>query len=166
MPNNKKKSISSIKNADSIHPYSRKAHQLKRAHQRMDKLQGSSLNKQSLRSDKMSLLVFLKSKLSLDDTSVSNATLDEWVMDYITRHEKEIKEIESKLRKDRPLPPRLSLLQSLLKKELIEYEEKGIDLPILSDSKNVLSLRRWNEDYNALDQIKLKVFKRGDLTGF
>ncbi|KAJ3171139.1 hypothetical protein HDU88_008175 [Geranomyces variabilis] len=158
MPNNKKKKISKIDNAATAHPYSRKATQLRRALNRDDKLHTQKKAGDVKKTRIVDRMLWFK--YALDDDLVA-ATLEhahEVVRMYIARHDDEIDEIVARLRKGRPPPGRLELLRNLRAKDQQEYNN-GIEIPNLTDAKNVAALKAWEGDYNGMAQIKSVVLR-------
>ena len=72
MPNNKKKSLKSIKNQESLHPYSRKASQMKRALHRQDRLSGRTSAKTVDRTLQLERLLYFKKALAHSDSVLSS----------------------------------------------------------------------------------------------
>ncbi|KAJ3159168.1 hypothetical protein HDU86_002070 [Geranomyces michiganensis] len=158
MPNNKKKKISKIDNAATAHPYSRKATQLRRALNRDDKLHSQKKAGDVKKTRVVDRMLWFK--YALDDNLVA-ATLEhahEIVRMYIGRHDAEIDELVARLRKGRPPPGRLELLRNLRAKDQQEYNN-GIEVPNLTDPKNVVTLKAWEGDYNGLSHIKSIVLR-------
>ncbi|KAJ3181090.1 hypothetical protein HDU85_003795 [Gaertneriomyces sp. JEL0708] len=154
MPNNKKLKLSKIKAVDKAHPYSRKAVQMRRAINREEKLgkqKSASENKKTRIAERV---LWFKYALPEDTPAATNELVHEIIQLYIQRNDDEIQQVQSKWRKNQPKPARLDLLLLLKQKDMDEYRD-GMEIPLLTDAKNVTALRHWDGDYNALPAIKM-----------
>ncbi|KAJ3278217.1 hypothetical protein HK104_002552 [Borealophlyctis nickersoniae] len=154
MPNNKKHNVSDIKDLDKAHPYSRKATQARRALNRQATIGKKAAERNTERSRLVDRTVWFKYALAEDITCATMAQVHDIILSYISRNDDEIEKLKSNLRKGRPRPARLELLETLRGKDLQEYATGGIELPDLTDAKNLSLFRAWEGDYNALDKIK------------
>lgn len=150
----------SIKKADSAHPKSRKASQLKRALLRNDKLKGrifsAASNKQHPLVDKLTWF-----QLQLDEHPVYTAQeVSDFITEYVNRNDEEIRQLESECRPNRPVPPRLNLLQTLRKKDQEEHESGVFEMVDLTTAKTVKAFREWSGDYNAVPLLKIVKYKK------
>lgn len=154
-----KRTILSIKKAHSAHPNSRKASQLKRALLRNDKLASrvfsAASNKQHPLVDKLTWF-----QLQLDDRSVySLQDANSFIREYISRNDDEIARLEAECRANRPTPARLSLLQTLRKREQEEHESGSFEMVDLTVCKCLKAFREWSGDYNAIPLLKIIKYK-------
>ncbi|CAO3671649.1 unnamed protein product [Umbelopsis vinacea] len=144
MPNNKRHTLKTIKNRDSMHPSSRKAFQLTRVVMRNDRLE--------------QLDRWLWFKFALDDTlpCASSDELHSLIQMYLSRNDDELEKLQA-LRKDntRPKSSRQDLVEAMIRKEYDEYDQ-GFELPDLQNPKNVKILRAWDGDKNSMARIKTK----------
>ncbi|KAI9285313.1 translation machinery-associated protein 16 [Umbelopsis sp. AD052] len=156
MPNNKRHTLKTIKNRDSMHPSSRKAFQLTRVVMRNDRLEQRARSKDSIGNPKIDRWLWFK--FALDDTlpCASSEELHSLIDMYLNRNEEELEKLQA-LRKDskRPKSSRQDMLEALVKKEHDEYN-KGFELPDLQNPKNVKILREWDGDKNSMARIKTK----------
>lgn len=159
-PNNKKKTLGSVKTAAGgagLHPYSRKAGQLRRALHRTDRLETAAGAKDRERAKLTERLLALQEPIRLDSSPMA---VHSAVKAYLDRHSEEIaqltKDMES--RKGRGLPPRLRLLRTLKEEEDLEYSKHGILLPPLNDARKVKAFLSWTGDWNAIPRLGLIPF--------
>ncbi|TPX72663.1 hypothetical protein SpCBS45565_g00057 [Spizellomyces sp. 'palustris'] len=163
MPNNKKLKLSKIKASDKAHPYSRKAVQMRRAINRQDKLVKQKSASDERKTRTVERMLWFKYALPEDISIATNELVHDIIKQYIARNEEELAEIRGKLRQGRPRPSRLDLLENLKSKDEQEYIN-GIEIPVLTDAKNVTILRAWEGDYNGIDRIKVVVVRRPGLS--
>lgn len=156
MPNNKKKNVSSIKGIDRAHPYSRKAAQFKRAVMRQDKLAHRKAEREEPRRRAVDRLVWFK--YSIDDNTdkpLSEEEMHSIAMMYINRNDDEMEDLKQQLRKDRPKPAKLGMLQLLKEKDIKEYRDGVLEMPLMSDATNIRVLKEWDGDFNSMQRIKM-----------
>ncbi|KAH8550351.1 translation machinery-associated protein 16 [Umbelopsis sp. PMI_123] len=156
MPNNKRHTLKTIKNRDSMHPSSRKAFQLTRVVMRNDRLEQRTRSKETIGNPKIDRWLWFK--FALDDSlpCASSEELHSLIDMYLSRNDDELEKLQAQ-RKDskRPKSSRQDLLEALIKKEREEYD-KGFELPDLQNPKNVKILRAWDGDKNSMARIKTK----------
>lgn len=154
-----KRTIFSVKKASSAHPNSRKASQLKRAFLRNDKLAGrvfsAAHNKQHPLVDKLTWF-----QLQMDERSVyTSQEASDFIKEYVGRNDEEMKRLESEVRPNRPTPARLSLLQTLRRKDEEEHLNGVFEMVDLTSAKAVATFREWSGDYNAIPLLKIIKYK-------
>ena len=159
-PNNKKKTLGSVKTGPGgagLHPYSRKAGQLRRALHRSDRLETAAGAKDRERAKLTERLLALQEPLRLDCSPVA---VHEAVKAHLDRHSEEMAQLtkDMEARKGRGLPPRLRLLRTLKEEEEAEYSKHGILLPPLSDARKVKAFLSWTGDWNAIPRLGLVPF--------
>lgn len=156
----KKLTVKSVKGYENAHPYSRKAHQVQRAmlrEEKNSKTKNAKLAENNLEIEKYQ---WFRKAVPEERTNLTLEELTNAIERYINRNDEEIDSITSSLRKGRPAPPRLTLLQALKKKELEDFNH-GIFVPDLTVAKNVKTLRNWKDDWNSIKLIKLiKVYSK------
>ncbi|CAO3661761.1 unnamed protein product [Umbelopsis ramanniana] len=156
MPNNKRHTLKTIKNRDSMHPSSRKAFQLTRVVMRNDRLEQRARSKDSIGNPKIDRYLWFK--FALDDAlpCASSDELHSLIEMYLSRNDEELEKLQA-LRKDskRPKGNRQDMLEALVKKEHDEYDN-GFELPDLQNPKIVKILRAWDGDKNSMARIKTK----------
>lgn len=134
MPNNKKHKLSKIKATEKAHPYSRKAVQMRRAINRDDKLAKQKTASDVKKTRVADRLSWFKYALADDIVVATNDQVHEIIEMYIARNDEEIQDIRGKLRKGRPKPSRLDLLENLRAKDIQEYNNGiGMSARILCD---------------------------------
>ncbi|KAI9102820.1 translation machinery-associated protein 16 [Phlyctochytrium arcticum] len=161
MPNNKKHKMSKIKDVEKAHPYSRKAVQARRAlsrEEKMVKIKNASDSKKIRIAER---IMWFKYALPEELPAATPEVVYDVIEQYIQRNSDEVERIQSTLRKNRPSPPKLDMLQALAKKDEQEYIN-GIEIPLLLDQKNVTILRAWDGDYNGISRIKMVTVRRPD----
>ncbi|KAI8813283.1 translation machinery-associated protein 16 [Cladochytrium replicatum] len=160
MPNNKKKSLRDVKNAQGAgivgaHPYSRKATQMRRALHRESVLTEKTAKRDDVKFHKAERIVYFRLAVPDDKQCATFDELHEYIQLYISRNDDEMKKLTENVRPGRPRPPKLDLLESLKKKDIAEYE-KGFGVPNLVDPNTVKILRACEGDYNAImSRVKL-----------
>ncbi|KAJ3047275.1 hypothetical protein HK097_011694 [Rhizophlyctis rosea] len=155
MPNNKIHNIKKIKDLDKAHPYSRKATQARRALNRGEAIEKKASARNVERTRRVERTLWFKFAVPEDCTVAGVDMVHDIIRQYIGRNDDEIEKLRSTLRKNRPRPARLDLLETLRAKDLQEYATSGIELPILTDAKNLERLKTWEGDYNNMDTIKV-----------
>ncbi|KAJ3075394.1 hypothetical protein HDU98_008223 [Podochytrium sp. JEL0797] len=154
MPNNKKHKVSKIKGAESAHPYSRKAGQMRRAYAREEKVEKLKTNKDADRTREVDRLVWFKYAMP-DDVDVATPEMVHDLIDqYIHRYSDEIEELKSQIRPNRLKPAKIAMYELLMGKDKHEYDT-GMKMPNLTDAANVVRLRRWEGDYNGISAVKM-----------
>ncbi|KAI8916743.1 hypothetical protein PhCBS80983_g04437 [Powellomyces hirtus] len=159
MPNNKKHKLSKIKDGDKAHPYSRKATQMRRAINRDEKMGKQKSASEIKRTRLVDRMLWFKFVIENDMQTATIEQVHDIIQMYIGRHDAEILTIEQSLRKGRPPPGRLELLRILRAKDMQEYNN-GIEIPQLTDAKNVTRLKEWEGDYNAMASIKSVIIRK------
>ncbi|KAI8371879.1 translation machinery-associated protein 16 [Blakeslea trispora] len=149
---NRKITLKTIKNRDGIHPYSRKAHQLSRVHQRKEKLAVQEKKKQNNPTGER--WIWFRYAFDEDKTIATKAEMHELIETYLSRHDEEIETLENDRNKAhrRPKTPRQELLESIKQSELNEYIS-GMDLPDMTNGKVLELLREWDGDKNSMKRI-------------
>jgi hypothetical protein len=158
-----KRTVFSVKKADSAHPNSRKASQLKRALLRDDKLAGrihsAATSKQHPLVDKLTWF-----QLQMDERpSYSLADANHFIVEYVRRNEEEIERLQGECRPKRPVPARLALLQALREREEDEHRTGSFEMVDLTTSKGCAAFRKWSGDYNAMSLLKLIKYKKQEI---
>ncbi|KAJ3123662.1 hypothetical protein HK098_001777 [Nowakowskiella sp. JEL0407] len=143
MPNNKKKNIKEIKTAESTHPKSRKAIQMRRSIIRGDKV----ISKKSVRETERNKAC--NDAVSDDQDCASLDELHNFIQLYINRNDEEIERLKGNVRPGRPKPPQLDMLEILKRKDTQEYIS-GFEVPDLTDPIQLKLLRAADGDYNAV----------------
>ncbi|KAI9312937.1 hypothetical protein BX666DRAFT_788932 [Dichotomocladium elegans] len=162
MPGNKKHTLKNIKNREAAHPYSRKALQLQRVVMRSSKLSARKNDRSAANYRAEKWLWF---RYALDE-SVKAATLQEvhdLIDTYIARNDDQLAEFEGELKKTghRVKSPKHDLLLAQKAADENEYVS-GIELPDLTDGKNLKRLRNWDGDMNGAALIKTRMFYKAD----
>jgi translation machinery-associated protein 16 len=160
--NNKKKTIKDIKGLDKAHPYSRKATQMKRAIGREATLSQKEYIRNEPKKRAVDRLLFFKTQLPPHNILTPTEILD-ILESYVYRNQQEINDLKVSCRQGRPKPNRLSLLESLLEKDIKEYIV-GIEMPDLSIPENVEILRTWDGHYGSITRIASTRIKRAKVT--
>lgn len=159
----KKLSLRSIKDRESLHPKSRKVHQLTRALGRSTKIQGKKADRARTSAHPLvDLLTWFQMRFEENRQRCESAEeMAELVEEYLARHDPEIDSIKNDLRPNRPAPVKLDMLQAVRAKEWREYETAGITVPDLQSAENVRKLREWNGSYDGIHgRIRLLFFKQ------
>ncbi|KAJ3039546.1 hypothetical protein HDV00_012122 [Rhizophlyctis rosea] len=154
MPNNKVHNVKNIKDLDKAHPYSRKAVQARRALNRAETIEKKASGRNVERTRRVERTLWFKFAVPEDINVATPELVHDIIQQYIGRNDEEIAKLRATLRKNRPRPARLDLLETLRAKDLQEYATSGIDMPNLTDAKNLNLLRSWEGDYNNMDNIK------------
>lgn len=144
------------KKSGPTHPYSRRATQLARVHLRKDKLSQAKAvrnRSSSAKVDRLSTLILMLPD-NLDILPDLAAVHDFVKAVFLTRHDDEIKQLESERRPGRPPPKRLQELKDLKVKELQDYNN-GIEIPDMTNKINVDLLRDWEGDPHAIPTFRM-----------
>jgi hypothetical protein len=155
-----KRTLRSVTKASSAHPRSRKASQLNRALLRDShlsaRLQKSLSSKQHPLVDRLTWF-----QLQLDDRAAYTALqADEFISEYINRHDDEIQHIEASLRPGRPVPSRLLMLRQVKKQDRDLHETGSFEMVDLLSPQSVTVFRAWSGDYNSIDLLKMMRYKK------
>lgn len=147
----KRNTLKTIKNREAIHPYSRKAHQISRVHQRKEKL----AKKESQKSNPMGeRWIWFRYAFEEDKTVATKAELHELIEQYLERHDEEIAQLEQDRSKGhkKPKTPRQDQLEALKISETNEYKS-GLELPDMTNGKTLKLLREWDGDKNSMPRM-------------
>ncbi|KAJ3077666.1 hypothetical protein HK102_005049 [Quaeritorhiza haematococci] len=155
VPNNKKHNLSKIKGTDRAHPYSRKAQQARRVMHREERIEKAKSARDKERTRQIDRILYFKFAVSEDLTVATMDDVHEVVKMYIERNDDEITTLKSQLRKGRPKPPKLEMLEQIKANDQRDYENGTFELPDIIDTKNLRTLRSWEGDHNAVQQIKM-----------
>ncbi|KAJ1964971.1 translation machinery-associated protein 16, partial [Dimargaris xerosporica] len=138
--NNKKKSLKDIKAKDVVHPYSRKAMQIRRAHTRMDKLARGQTMRVTSRSLEAERYLWFRYAMDEERDTLTLSELHELMESYIARNDEEIQTLKDSRRKGQPPPKKLQMLETLRKQNQSEYAN-GMIIPDLTDKATVAYIR-------------------------
>ncbi|KAI9482677.1 MAG: translation machinery-associated protein 16 [Benjaminiella poitrasii] len=149
---NRKITLKTIKNRDSIHPYSRKAHQISRVYQRREKLAQQEKKKQS--NPKGERWLWFKEAFGEEKSVATKPELQQLIEIYLQRHDEEIEQLEQERNRGhrKPKSSRQELLESIKESEKNEYAS-GMELPDMTNGKVLKLLREWNGDKNGMSRI-------------
>lgn len=157
MPNNKIKSSRKIR-VDSAHPYSRKANQAKRAMLRDDKIAKKKGERDVLiKNPKVERALWFKFACDPEAKLLSKDQMYELIDMYLSRHDAELESLRlTRQGKQHTAKPssREAFITALIEKEKKEFSTAGIEIPDLSNGKNLSYLRTWEGDINCIQQIK------------
>ncbi|PVU99437.1 hypothetical protein BB559_000713 [Furculomyces boomerangus] len=158
MPNNKKKSLKSIRGKDKAHPYSRKAKQMHRAIERSDKLDDRKDKHLTKNLPKAQKFVWFKEKLKFDDSekkkNLKKEELYELAKEYIQRNDDMVEQIKANRRENRQLTSKDELFIDAVNKEKREAEVNGLEVPTLTESSVFKALMEWDGDLNSIRLVK------------
>ncbi|RUP24688.1 hypothetical protein BC936DRAFT_138901, partial [Jimgerdemannia flammicorona] len=121
-PNNKRHTLKTIKNRDTLHPSGRKASQLTRVLMRNDRLEKKMAERRLAANPLVERWLWFR--YALDDTlpCATRLELHDLIDMYLKRHDEELTELKALHRKgQRPKAAREDLLIALIKKERDEY---------------------------------------------
>ena len=117
--------MSKIKGADKVHPYSRKAEQVRRAYAREERMQNVKSAKTIERELAVNRLVWFKHAIPYDDIEKEGLDLEDILHDlvdmYINRNDDEMDQLLKNARPGRPKAVRLIHLEMLKGKDKHEY---------------------------------------------
>ncbi|KAI8061861.1 translation machinery-associated protein 16 [Gilbertella persicaria] len=149
---NRKITLKTIKNREGIHPYSRKAHQISRVHQRKEKL--AAQEKKKSNNPIGERWIWFRYAFDEDKSVATKADMHELIEIYLTRHDEEIDTLESDRNKGhrKPKTPRQELLESIRQSEMNEYVS-GMELPDMTNGRILRLLRDWDGDKNSMKRI-------------
>jgi translation machinery-associated protein 16 len=137
------------------HPNSRRALQLARVDQRIERLRAAKSDRKKLVGSKvnqhLTLVFLLPPDLNyIPDKSYLHSFLQ---TSYLDRHSEQLKELLAERRADRPPSLKLVELQNTIAKEKLEYDT-GFEIPDLMNEANVRLMREWNGDSQALGMFR------------
>ncbi|CDO93163.1 unnamed protein product [Kluyveromyces dobzhanskii CBS 2104] len=141
-----------------VHPKGRKFQQLNRATLREEKVQAKKRAHTEKRSIELARMTFIQSAVNTD--SLKNKEVFDFeetavlIQEFIARDDEELNELKSKRRQNRPPTGRQQILQQKRNLEMEEFKS-GFLCPDLTDAKNVIFLRAWNQTLGALSTLKL-----------
>ncbi|KAI9216413.1 hypothetical protein BC828DRAFT_393611 [Blastocladiella britannica] len=157
MPNNKVKSLKKLGKVESVHPFSRKAKQARRAMLRDDRLAKVKSERETLHNSPLvDRYMFIKHAMDPEFTSFSPAQVHEIVDLWLGRHDEDLEEMRAERARvvHSKKSPREDLMEAMIRNERAEYAAHGVVMPNLESGKVVLALRNWDGDLNGLDQMK------------
>jgi translation machinery-associated protein 16 len=154
-----KRTLLSVKKADTAHPRSRKATQLNRALVRDShlsaRLQKAASSKQHPLVDRLTWF-----QLQLEKDFYTPIEVDIFVSQYIDRFNQEMQEIEASLRPGRPVPTRLAMLKHVQKHEREIHENGSFEMVDLLSPQSVAAFKAWSGDYNSISLLKIVRYKK------
>ncbi|KAI9291021.1 hypothetical protein K502DRAFT_344940 [Neoconidiobolus thromboides FSU 785] len=157
MPNNKKLNVKDIKKKEGCHPYSRKAKQLARAVNRMDKLDGKKTKVlkgwQAAIADKY---LWFKYAMDEDKKVLTLVEIRELIEEYLNREDSDLE-----FKKGKSFKEDIIKLKQLKDRE--EYVKNGLEIPDLTNKNNVQTLKEWDGDWNSITSIKKLNIKPGNI---
>ncbi|KAJ1908880.1 translation machinery-associated protein 16, partial [Mycoemilia scoparia] len=119
-PNNKRKTLASIKGKEKAHPYSRKATQMRRAINRQVRIEQGKLKRNELMTPKGLMFLWFKENMDTGRKAYSKEEAVDLAREYLARNDEAISEIKEKLRPGRPMDPKDKLLIEMMEKERSE----------------------------------------------
>ena len=152
--------MKSIKGLDTAHPYSRKATQMKRVIQREAFMSEKTKARQAPKQQVLGKIDYFQNKVK-DKSSISMQECHEIINEYINRNSKEMEQLTAGVRKGRPKPNRLVLLQNLMESETAEYEA-GIEIPDFVSLEGLKKLQEFCGHYNARDHLIMVRVRKSD----
>ncbi|KAK9704305.1 translation machinery-associated protein 16 [Basidiobolus ranarum] len=155
MPNNKRKTLKTVKGKDKAHPYSRKALQINRINLRQDKLDKRKSDWLHQANPTVERYLWFRWVLDEEQETATREQLVEFIEMYLCRNDEELAQLKALHRPGQPRPKaaREDLIMLLKKKETEEFNH-GFILPDLTISKNVKFLRQWDSDINSMTNIR------------
>ncbi|XP_072352247.1 translation machinery-associated protein 16 isoform X1 [Scyliorhinus torazame] len=143
-----------------IHPYSRKAAQMVRETHKQEK-------KDKIRSEKAirlntfgEKLLWFQSHLEPNKTEYSKQEACELIERYLHRFDTELEQIELtnsiKSRQGRQHEAREAILKHSIERERMLYEENGIEIPDIVNTKHLKVFKEWEGDLKKLPNLKMK----------
>ncbi|ORY03433.1 hypothetical protein K493DRAFT_311700 [Basidiobolus meristosporus CBS 931.73] len=155
MPNNKRKTLKTVKGKDKAHPYSRKALQINRIHLRQDKLDKRKSDWLNQANPTVERYLWFRWVLDEEQETATREQLAEFIEMYINRNDEELEQLKAMHRPGQPRPKaaREDLIMILKKKETEEFNN-GFVIPDLTIAKNVKTLRQWDSDINSIKLIR------------
>lgn len=153
--NNKKKTLKSIKNKATAHPYSRKATQIRRALHRNVKIDVLNSKRSSTQLAIINKQIFFKHAIDPTLPCISKADLLELILMYLSRFDDEINRLTSLQRKDRKTDPKLASLLLVKSSEMEEFKSSGMEVVDLTDKQTVKMVHLWDGDFNFYKTLKL-----------
>uniref|UniRef100_UPI00398E86BD translation machinery-associated protein 16 isoform X2 n=1 Tax=Pristiophorus japonicus TaxID=55135 RepID=UPI00398E86BD len=143
-----------------IHPYSRKAAQMVReAHkqEKKDKIKSGKAARLNTIGEK---LLWFQDYLEPNKTEYSKQEACEIIERYLHRFDIELEQIELtnsiKGRQGRQHEAREAILKQSIERERLLYEENGIEIPDIINTKHLKSFREWDGDLKKLPNVKMK----------
>lgn len=151
-----------------LHPNSRKASKLTgkcMRKKRIEKKHTQTAIKQTVLIDK---LQWFKDNRDPSVESYSRADMAELVQKYLRRFIDELEQIEiihgMKSRRNRQHAAREDVIRMTMKRESDAFKSSGIDMPDLSNLKNLEFFLKWDGKSKHVDEIKIRKVKMSDLT--
>ncbi|XP_060688844.1 translation machinery-associated protein 16 [Hemiscyllium ocellatum] len=143
-----------------IHPYSRKAAQMVREthkHERKDKIKSGKAIRLNIIGEK---LLWFQSNLEPNKTEYTKQEACEIIEKYLHRFDSELEQIELantiKSRQGRQHEAREAVLKHSIERERTLYEENGIEIPDIINTKHLKVFREWDGDLKKLPNMKMK----------
>ncbi|KAG0241760.1 hypothetical protein BGW41_005414 [Actinomortierella wolfii] len=156
MPNNKRHTLKTIKNKDSMHPSSRRAQQVMRVVLRKDRLEQRQKERAHLNNPIAERVLWFRYAVPEEVESLTREEMHQLIGEYLARHDEELAQLKALHRpgKVRPKAAREDLLTALIAKERKEYVS-GMEIPDFTSPKNVKILRAWDGDMNSIKRIRM-----------
>ncbi|XP_048390350.1 translation machinery-associated protein 16 isoform X2 [Stegostoma tigrinum] len=142
------------------HPYSRKAGQMVREmhkQQRKDKIKSGKAIRLNIIGEK---LLWFQRNLDPNKIEYSKQEACEIIEKYLHRFDSELEQIELtnsiKDRQGRQHEAREAILKHSIECERIWYEENGIEIPDIINTKHLKAFREWDGNFKKLPNVKMK----------
>lgn len=141
-----------------VHPRGRKYQQLATATLRENKVAAKKKAHNERKSQELSRLKFIQDVVNTDSLknkeTFSNEETAVFIQEFIARDDEQLEELKNKRKANRPPLNKQLILQQKRESEMQEFE-KGFLCPDLTDEKNVIFLRNWNQSFGSLSTLKL-----------
>ncbi|KAG0263047.1 hypothetical protein DFQ27_001979 [Actinomortierella ambigua] len=156
MPNNKRHTLKTIKNKETMHPSSRRAQQVMRVVLRKDRLEQRHRERVHLSNPIAERILWFRYAVSDEIESLTRPEMHQLIDEYLARNNEELEQLKALHRpgKVRPKAAREDLLAALIEREHKEYVS-GIEIPDFTSPKNVKLLRAWEGDMNSVKRIRM-----------
>lgn len=141
-----------------VHPRGRKYQQLATATLRENKIAAKKKAYNERKSHELSRVKYIQDVVNMDSLKNTKTFSHEetavFIQEFIARDDEELEELKNKRKANRPPLNKQLILQQKRDSEMQEFE-KGFLCPDLSDEKNVIFLRNWNQSFGSMSTLKL-----------
>lgn len=141
-----------------VHPRGRKFQQLNRGTLRENKIAAKKKAYNERRSNELARVKFIQdvinSETFKDKKTFNNSEVAVFIQQFISRDDEELAELQKKRRQNRPPSNKQLILQQKKDSEAEEFA-KGFLCPDLTDEKNVILLRKWNNSFGLMSSLQM-----------
>ncbi|KAK9450214.1 translation machinery-associated protein 16 [Limtongia smithiae] len=156
-----------LKKKDAVHPKARKFKQLNRATLRERKVVKGKMDRGVVRESQIIRFKFLRACVdkpeNADKLVFTEEEIQQMILEFISRDDAELKQLQAARRPGRPSSSRQDALQTRRGFEMDEFDA-GFYTPDLMNKDIVKAFRDWNQEHSGIGLLKfVRIAREGGL---